>query len=337
MSVGMSKVWDLGEKGTIALLASIATDCGVAFREGLLFGIGDDAAAWRGEDGLVLGTIDTLTQDVHFTPDTAGWDEIGWKSMAVNISDIAAMGGIPDYALVSLGLSGDMEVADLAKFYGGLADAARRFKVAIAGGNLYRSLGLTATVSLLGRASEGGIMTRSSALPGDYIAVTGYLGSSAAGLKSLTGSLQSDADTAALIKEAHLRPHPRVDEGQALARCGVRTAIDLSDGLISDLGQVCRASEVGARILVDTLPVHPLVRKELADDLPGLALSGGEDYELLFTAKAQVIDRVMSLISVPVTVIGQVTGEAPGEIALIDSSGGLLKYEGSGWDHFGAG
>ena len=331
------RVRDLGEWGLIELLAGIAREFGVAEREGLLLGMGDDAAAWHGEKGMVLATTDTLTQDVHFRLDTADLGDVGWKALAVNISDIAAMGGIPDYALVSLGLVEEMEVEDVARLYRGMTEAAHRYGVVIAGGNVSRSPLVSIIISLMGRVGGSGIMTRSSALPDDLIAVTGCLGSAAAGLRALAGGLELDEETAALVKGAHSHPLPRVEEGQMLARCGVRTAIDLSDGLISDLGQVCRASEVGARIYIDMLPVHPLVQAAFEGELPGLALSGGEDYELLFTAKSLVMRRVKGLLPLPVTVVGQVVEEGPGQVTLVDAEGRVLEWEESGWDHFGQG
>ncbi|MCK4964297.1 MAG: thiamine-phosphate kinase, partial [Dehalococcoidia bacterium] len=275
------KVSELGEFGLIELLAKIA---GQLKDKSVLIGIGDDAACWRTEACAQLATSDSLIQDVHFTLSTTTWRELGWKALAVNLSDIAAMGGFPQYALVSLGLPGDIEVASVAELYEGMAELARLFDVSIVGGDSVGAPVVILSLAVVGKAqTTQTVLTRSAAAPGDRIAVTGYLGASAAGLAMLKKGLEFDKETAATLREAHLKPHPRIVEGQALARHGVKAAIDLSDGLVSDLNKLCKASGVGARLFTNQIPVHPVVRRSFGDDSIELALSGGEDYELLFT------------------------------------------------------
>ena len=322
------KVSELGEFGLIELLAEIVGPTG----GDVLVGIGDDAACWRTDASIQLATSDALIQDVHFTLSTTTWRELGWKALAVNLSDIAAMGGLPKYALVSLGLPGDTEVEQVAELYGGMAELVRLFDVAIVGGDVVASPLVVLSLVVIGVAQN--TLIRSAAVPGDRIAVTGYLGASAAGLVMLQKRLEFDKEIAATLREAHLKPYPRIVEGQTLARNGVRAAIDLSDGLVSDLTRLCKASGVGARLFLERIPIHASVLHSFGEDSINLALSGGEDYELLFTAKGEVIDRVKELMPCPVTVIGDIVEGEPGMVRLFDERGNEVKLERGGWEHF---
>ena len=322
------KVSDLGEFGLIELLAKIVGTAG----GDVLVGIGDDAACWRTDASIQLATCDALIQDVHFTLGTTTWRELGWKALAVNLSDIAAMGGLPKYTLVSLGLPGDTDVEQVAELYRGMVELARPFDVAIVGGDLVASPLVVLSLAVVGVARN--ILTRSAAVPGDRIAVTGYLGTSAAGLVMLQRGLEFSQEIAATLREAHLKPYPRIIEGQTLAQHRVKAAIDLSDGLVGDLTRVCQASGVGARLFSGRVPIHPFVLQSFGEDSINLALSGGEDYELLFTADGQVIDRVKGLMSCPVTVIGDIVDGEPGVVRLFDDHGNEVKLEKGGWEHF---
>lgn len=322
------KVSELGEFGLIELLAKIVGGTG----SDVLVGIGDDAACWRTDASIQLATSDALIQDVHFTLRTTTWRELGWKALAVNLSDIAAMGGLPKYALVSLGLPGDTEVKSVVELYEGMAELTHLFDVAIVGGDVVASPIVILSLAVVGTTQN--ILTRSAAVPGDHIAVTGYLGASAAGLVMLQRGLRFDKEIAASLREAHLKPYPRVVEGQTLARHGVRAAIDLSDGLVGDLAKLCKASGVGARLFIDRIPIHPSVHTAFRDDRLNLALSGGEDYELLFTSSVEVIDKVKRLMPCPVTVIGEIVDEEPGRVRLFDEQGNEAKLEKGGWEHF---
>ncbi|MCJ7654159.1 MAG: AIR synthase-related protein, partial [Dehalococcoidia bacterium] len=177
-------------------------------------------------------------------------------------------------------------------------------------------------------------LTRSAAVPGDQVAITGYPGLSAAGLKMLKQKLSFDVETSRLLRQAHLKPTPRINEGQALLRHGVRAAIDISDGLIADLTHICKASKVSAKINKDSVPIHPVLQSNFKSDCQQLALSGGEDYELLFTASSQVINQVKQAISCPVTVIGEIIEETPGQVTLSDATGKNIPWEQGGWEHF---
>jgi len=327
-------VSDLGEFGLIELLAKTV---GQAESKSVLIGIGDDAACWRTEASTQLATTDSLIQDIHFTLSTTTWRELGWKALAVSLSDIAAMGGLPQYALVSLGLPGDTEVASVAELYEGMAELARLFDVSIVGGDSVEAPVVMLSLVVIGKAQESqNILIRSAAAPGDLIAVTGYLGASAAGMAMLEREpelFQEDENIIATLREAHLKPRPRVTEGQVLAHYGVKSAIDLSDGLVSDLNKLCKASRVGARLFINQIPIHPMVRNNFANDSIKLALSGGEDYELLFTAPDEVMNKIGIEIPCPVTVIGEIVAK-PKRVKIIDEYGNEIKLEKEGWEHF---
>jgi len=325
------KVSELGEFGLIDLLAKMIPDSQVKIP---IIGIGDDAAAWHSDARFQLATIDTMIQGVHFSPDTITWKELGWKALAINLSDIAAMGGVPQYALVALALPEDTEVEDVARLYEGMIELAGQYRTAIIGGNISRSPVVSVTVTVLGGSLNDEILKRSTAAPGDIIAITGYPGSAAAGLEMLTKKLQFGAETSTYLRSAFMRPKPRVTEGQLLLKQGVMTAIDTSDGLLADLRHICEASRVGARLNTGLLPIHPAVSRNFGERARELALSGGEDYELLFTAGAEIVDKVRAEMDYPVTAIGEITSGEPGKISLLDADGKPVKTSQTGWEHF---
>jgi len=318
----------LGEFGLIDRLAKMAA----GRDERLIIGIGDDAAAWKGDTSIQLATVDSFIQGVHFPTGTASWPELGWKALAVNLSDIAAMGGAPRYGLVSLALPPDTEVDDVTALYTGMLELAKKYGVTIVGGDTSHAPLVVISITVLGTSPQNKILTRSSARPGELVAVTGHLGVAAAGLEMLTKKLEFAPDAAARFRQAFFKPTPRITEGQLLLEQGVKTAIDISDGLVADLNQICKASRVGAKIKAGRVPVEPLVKTAFGDKALELALSGGEDYELLFTAKAEVIARIKKAAHCPVTVIGEITaGEG---VTVVDGKGKPLKLDKAGWEHF---
>ncbi|MBI4288915.1 MAG: thiamine-phosphate kinase [Chloroflexi bacterium] len=338
--IQLVKISQLGEFGLIDRVAKkIATAAGrqPEVWGPVKIGIGDDAAVWEASPGLQLATTDTLVQDVHFSLDTAGWDDLGWKALAVNVSDVGAMGGVPRYALVTLALPPATSVEDIERLYDGMLEAARAYNVAIVGGDMVTAPIVVITVGLWGVHSEGSLLTRSGARPGDEIAVTGRIGDSAGGLAAFKGEGQPSPEASAYMKKAHLRPKPRLAEGQALARLGVKAAIDISDGLVADLGHICEASNVSAVVRVDALPVSMQLQEALGDRATEKALFGGEDYELLFTAPQALMQAVKASLECPVTVIGEVVPAGPAKVDLLDRNGRILPWGKGGWDHFAPG
>jgi thiamine-monophosphate kinase len=268
-------------------------------RDGVIVGIGDDCAVLAVTPGTqLIAKTDLLIEDVHFRRRYAEPADIGWKVLAVNISDIAAMGGRPRWALVAIAFPATATPDEIEAFYGGMLLLAREHGVAVVGGDTSASPGpWFVNVSLLGEATRS--VLRSTARAGDVVAVTGTLGRSAAGLAVLEGTHAPaglDADTLAEMTGAHLRPRPRAAEGRWLgAADGVSAMMDLSDGLAVDLPRLCLESAVGARVEIDALPISAGTRRVAAAvgrDALAWATGGGEDYELLITCTATAFDRL---------------------------------------------
>jgi thiamine-monophosphate kinase len=333
------KVSELGQFGMIDAVSEMiheSRDEGVDSWKNLLTGIGDDCAVWKGEEANQLAKVDCQVEGIHFNLEYVTWEEVGWKALAVNLSDIASMGGIPRYALVSLGLPLDTEVEDVLSLYRGMLSLAGATGTAIVGGNMSGAPVVFVDVNVLGRTgnAEGRYLERSTARPGDIIGVTGWLGSAAAGLRMLREKMELEESAAGYLRQAFTRPEPRLEEGRLLLEKGVRTGIDISDGLVADLGHLCQASKVGAVLSVEHLPIRPEVEAAFGSEAVEMALSGGEDYQLLFTAPPEVFQEVRRAASYPVTAIGDIIAEEAGQVTLVNEEGKRIKPTRTGWDHF---
>lgn len=285
--------------------------------------IGDDCAVLRLGDALWVAAADMLVSGRHFK-DWASSEDVGYKAVAANVSDVAAMGGVPRFVLASGGAD-DAETT--LRCMNGVLEACEEFGAYPLGGDTTGAAALTVDVSILGQLVHTPVL-RSGARPGDLLAVTGELGASAAGLLALE---RGDIGPKRLIRK-HLRPEPRLVAGRAAARLGAHAMIDLSDGLASDVRHVCERSGVGCRVDLDLLPIAGDTREYLhseSRDPEVLAATGGEDYELLVAVSEEVVAALASESEVPVTVIGEVAGEG-----LVFLRGGERVDGLSGWDHF---
>ena len=322
---GLVDVLQLGEFGLIERLTRIV---GAEGSPDLIVGPGDDAAVWRVGSEYLIATTDAMVEGVHFLPEPARWQDVGWKALAANLSDIAAMGGTPLFALVTLALPPATPAESMDALYRGLGEAAREYGVIIAGGDIVRAPQASVTVALTGRAAqrdgEALVLRRSAARPGDIIAVTGTLGDSAAGLRLLQAGTAPDDP----IVQRHTRPTPRIDAGRAAVEAGVRCGIDVSDGLLQDVGHVCEMSNIGALLRAAELPLSDGLRAAFPDDALELACTGGEDYELLVIGPAVAVSEVPG-----VTVIGEIA-EGPPRATLFDDDGNEIKFAHTGWDAF---
>ncbi len=265
---------------------------------GVLQGIGDDCAVvhFSADEGLLV-TTDTLVQDVHFRLDYTTPYLLGKKTVAVNLSDVAAMGGTPTYAFLNFAAPKEMPLSFARSFLQGMDFWCKRQGVAVIGGDTVSSpTGVVLTLTLLGRGPQGRIVFRSGAQEGDHIFVSGCLGDAAAGLAALDQGYQHDAACRGLVR-SHLDPVPQLELGKYLADEGLASAmIDLSDGLATDLAHVAEESSVGAEVYADKIPVSRACRK-LAERLGRSplvwALSGGEDYHLLFTVPQNRVETIL--------------------------------------------
>jgi len=346
------QIKDLGEFGLIDLLNEMIVEQRSAANNAsahgfpLLVDTGDDTAAWKTPQATELFTTDTVVEGVHFTRSTTPWADLGWKSLASNISDVAAMGGLPLYALITLGLPPETEVDDIRELYRGMLEISNAFGVALVGGDMVRSPVVFITVGLTGY-HPAMPMLRTSGTAGDQVGVTGPLGGSAGGLKLMLEQEQGtqavspqaassnpwSIEAAEYLKLCHRRPYPAVDEGRILSGAGVVSAMDVSDGLADDLSKLCRASGLSARLYSEAIPIHPLLKEAFPDRFLELALYGGEDYLLLFTADSELMDRVMPQLSHG-SVVGELVSGKPGRVVIVDGAGKETEASQGGWDHF---
>lgn len=333
------KVCDIGEFGLIDRIARSLPSPG----ENVVVGIGDDVAVLRGSGRYILATCDVQVEGVHFLREKIRPYQLGRKAVAINISDIAAMGGLPRHLLVSLVLPKDTEVEFVDGLYEGMREECSRWGAEIVGGNMAHSPGgVVVDLFLLGEAEPEHLLRRSGARVGDRVLVTGTLGDSAAGLALLTHlEIECPDVHRDFVLRRHLTPTPRLWEGRAAARSGLATAaIDVSDGLASDVGHICEASGVGVRLWAEAIPISDAARAVAgavgADPLEW-ALFGGEDYELLLAAPADRAEDLARWIQeetgTPVSVIGEIVPPDEGMV-LVRGDGSTLPLRKGGWDHF---
>lgn len=313
-------------------------------RPGLRLSIGDDTAAWQPTAGMVvLATCDSQVEGRHFLRSKAAPYQIGRKSLAVNLSDVAAMGGTPTCALVSLGVPNDLEVEFLDELYRGLLDEAKPFEVSIAGGNFSSADQIFIDVTLFGECDPQTMLTRSGAKPDDVVCVTGNLGAASVGVDVLLAERVVPVRAAArdFVLRAALTPTPRVREGQVIARSGLATAmVDISDGLAADMGHICDESHVSVRLFAEPLPIDDKtvdVSTAMGRDPLDPALHGGEDYELLFTAKRETAEKLCALVQAetgtPVNIIGDILPQGEAR-TFIRGNGRMIPLHNRGWNHF---
>jgi thiamine-monophosphate kinase len=329
---------DMGEFGFIR---SIMKDC-LHSPEEVIQGIGDDCAVVDLHGGKVLlFTTDLLMEDRHFLKEKTSPFELGWKAIAVNLSDIAAMGGRARHAFVSLAIPSHTKAVFLSGLYDGMKEMCRRYGVNLLGGDTSSSPGgLFINVAVMGEMAAEEVLYRKGASPGDLIYVTGSLGGSAAGLKLLTGELSCSEEIGNVLVALHNRPEPRLAAGRLIAESRTASAmIDVSDGLLADLRHICEAGHGGARIFMEDLPVSgelaSLCRGQGMDPRE-LALHGGEDYELLFTVprkNRQIIEGMMEdRRACSFTLIGEMT-KGKG-LRVVIGDGTEEERTGKGFDHF---
>ena len=317
----------------------------------VIMGAGDDTGVIKiSKNSYLLATTDSQVEGVHFLTQFAAPTDIGRKSVAVNVSDIAAMGGIPTYCLVSLILPRTIMVRGVPKtlqedyadkLYDGIVEECKRYDIQIIGGNISTGQGLVVDIFMLGKTKPSRLLLRKGAKPGDKILVTGSLGGANAGLQLLLNKkLEVKAESRKALLSKQFTPIPRLKEAQIIAGKQCATSmIDISDGLGADLNHICESSKVGARIYEEKIPVNDEVRevaKELNKNELELAISGGEDYELMFTAPKNMTSDIVSAVKqgtgTEISVIGEILPEDEGEW-LVLKNGKTIPLPVGGWDH----
>jgi thiamine-monophosphate kinase len=332
------KIDEIGEFGFIE---SIQRECTATVKD-IIKGIGDDCAVIGPHAGRVLlFTTDMLVEDIHFVTATITPYQLGWKSIAVNLSDIAAMGGRPRALLISLAIPPNMDVEGMQDLYRGMKAICRHYQVTIAGGDTVASPEkLVINVSLIGDAKKEEVLYRSGAQSGDEIYLTGTVGDSSAGLRLLKNEISSPRSIAGYFIQAHNKPKPLIDIGMAIAASRLAHAmIDVSDGLLSDLGHICKESDVGAMLFQNRIPLSSKLR-DLASRTKinplDFALSGGEDYVLLVTVPQGNIRDLELLwnqtMSSPLYSIGEIQEEKG--VKMVRDNGSIEELDITGFNHF---
>jgi thiamine-monophosphate kinase len=333
---------DIGEFGLIDRIHALLQKEGLT-TPGLTLGIGDDTASFRPREGYeVLITCDCMLEGRHYLPEHISPLNLGRRAMALNISDIGAMGGRPLYALVSLGLNSETLVADVEAIYRGFIAELNPFEASVIGGNVTKTdHAMFIDITLIGEVEQGKMTRRSGARAGDAILVTGYPGESAAGLHLLLKAQPKEDLSKHSLVQAYNTPSHRAREGEAIAQSGYATAmIDTSDGFLGDLGHICEESGVGARLVLEKLPIREPLRgaaAQMGKEPFELVLQESDDYELIITCSVEHVDRICSAVDsvseVVVTEVGQISEISDG-IKLIMPGGSERAVTPSGWDHF---
>ena len=320
------------------LIDRIVARLGEAAARDILVPPGDDAAVWlSGASAATIATTDALVEGTHWRADTMGWADVGWRAIASNVSDIAAMGGRPRHALIATVLGPALGVEDIDALIGGVGESCTAHGVRVAGGDITRGPTTMLSITLLGETSTdvGGtpaLLLRSNARVGDAVAVSGHPGAAAAGLAVIEAGREFEEGVAPLL-EAHRRPVARTALGLAAVAAGLRGGIDVSDGLLQDAGHIAERSGAGVDLDLAALPLHLAAVVALGEAAArDLALGGGEDYELLLAGPRAVLEA-LGTPEVPVTVIGRVVTEHPGEAWVIGADGTRYEPPSAGWDH----
>jgi len=342
MKCGRNKVLvrEIGEFGLLGRISGMLAEQAA----GVIRGIGDDVAVLDASGPeYLLATCDIQVEGVHFTREAITPYQLGRKVAAINVSDIAAMGGNPRWALVSLAIPGSTEVGYVEELYRGMREQAALAGASIAGGNLSRMESIIVVdFTLLGLVAPERLTLRSTARAGDAILLTGSPGESRAGLELiLRPDLAVSSSSRQKLLERHLCPQPRLLEGQLLARSGqVTSMIDVSDGVIGDLCHICKSSGKGAEIVAANLPVSPALceaSQGAGADWLEWVLSGGEDYELMFTSSPEAVRGLQKMLldetGTSCAQIGRITAET-GEVWVRLADGKRVAPSAKGWDHF---
>jgi thiamine-monophosphate kinase len=330
----------IGEHEFIRRVTTAQTDDPAVIR-----GVGDDCAVIGTTPGVVqLLTVDMLVEGVDFLLDRIEPVQLGRRALAVNLSDIAAMGGTPRHALITLAAPGSYPVDLLDGVFAGIRDLAKQHSVSIIGGDMSSASELSVSITVLGEAPHDEVLYRDGARPGDSIVLVGTTGESGAGLNLLLNDHVIDPGLRNHLVSRHLDPLPRVEEGRWLAGCGlVNAMIDISDGLAADLGHICRASKVGALVFSDKIPITPELGSYVSAtgaNAENLLYHAGEDFALLLTAGSHHCDQMVDSFrhafpsGPPINIVGRITEDGN---VMIAREGGDTPLLSGGFDHFSGG
>ena len=324
------KINEIGEFGLIDILKQKT----INNKDNIIKGIGDDAAVFSVENNLLqLATTDMLVEGIHFNREFITAWQLGYKAIAVNFSDIAAMGGTPTNILISLAIPSDIDVDFMVQLYDGMKYLTKKFKANIIGGDTVASLqGLVINVTVLGTVPLPLVKYRSGAKNGDLVVVTGDLGSSAAGLEILLNKYEQEQYE--ILVKKHLMPFPQLNYGEIIANYA-NSMNDISDGLASEANEISTASEVGIMLKENKMPVlkeTKEVAKVFQKDVLDYVLFGGEDYQLVFTITPEKLTQLQGEL-IDLTIVGEVCSSFNG-VKLERNDGTIIDIKSKGYNHF---
>ncbi len=324
------KINEIGEFGLIDILKQNT----INNKDNIIKGIGDDAAVFSVENNLLqLATTDMLVEGIHFNREFITAWQLGYKAIAVNFSDIAAMGGTPTNILISLAIPSDIDVDFMVQLYDGMKYLTKKFKANIIGGDTVASLqGLVINVTVLGTVPLPLVKYRSGAKNGDLVVVTGDLGSSAAGLEILLNKYEQEQYE--ILVKKHLMPFPQLNYGEIIANYA-NSMNDISDGLASEANEISTASEVGIMLKENKMPVlkeTKEVAKVFQKDVLDYVLFGGEDYQLVFTITPEKLTKLQGELN-DLTIVGEVCSSFNG-VKLARNDGTIIDIKSKGYNHF---
>ncbi len=299
----------------------------------LLVGIGDDGAVFRSNKFSVQST-DALVENIHFDLSYTSFYNLGWKSIAVNQSDLAAMGSTSKFFLVTIGIPKSVKREDLKELYLGFKDILELYGGEIIGGDLVRSnelfISIVATGFTKTRNNKPLVLKRNSAKPEEVLAVTGFIGDSSGGLTVLKKRLKKFD----YLKNAHLKPLPKIKESQIFSKMGIKCCIDISDGLLVDATRISEASNVSIIIDLDKIPVSKELKTAFPDTWKEHVLNGGEDFQLLISGKKELIKKIKDETKLNLTIIGNVEKKSSNFLTILENNIPNYKFLSKGWDHF---
>ena len=322
------------EQSLISFIQSLNKDKGTSKKINILRHIGDDAAVFSNFSETSVFATDAMVDGVHFHSNNCKWIDIGWKCAVSNLSDIAAMGGVPDYALVTIGVSKDYPKDKYLEFSKGINEALGNFDCEVIGGDIVASNNIFINIAIVGHINDKNFLSRNNAQPGDFVYVTGELGGAAGGLDILlNGENNKDKYSKKLI-DKHFRPYPRLDISQKIINEKIKCAMDISDGLYTDLEKISIESNVDIRIFLDQVPIDKNLSNYSLDKQIQFSLHGGEDYELIIIGNIDKISSFNKQFNKKGKIIGEIVKKSSDpKITILDKNKKIYKINHHGWDH----
>ena len=322
------------EQSFITFIQNLNKDKATSKHKKILRHIGDDAAVFSNFSEISVFATDAMVDGVHFDSNNSNWLDIGWKCAVSNLSDIAAMGGIPDYALVTMGISKNYPKEKYLEFSMGINEALNIFNCEVIGGDIVSSKNIFINIAIIGHIRDKNFLSRNNANSGDCVYVTGELGGSAGGLDLLQKGKNIEDKYSKKLIEKHFRPYPRLDISQNIINEKITCAMDISDGLYTDLEKISIESKVDIRIFLDQIPIDENLCNYNLEKQRQFSLYGGEDYELIIIGNIEKISSFNKQFNPKGKIIGEIVKKSSNpKITILDKNKKTYTSNHQGWDH----